>query len=93
MKELAIEGPSLALSRDKAGRIHVAGLEFDPESVGDDTRLVDWILRQREIVVRDMLILSFGFDHRNVDGAEGADFAYTVIDLLRDPDRLLVEMS
>jgi pyruvate dehydrogenase E2 component (dihydrolipoamide acetyltransferase) len=46
-----------------------------------------------EIVVRDMLILSFGFDHRNVDGAEGADFAYTVIDLLRDPDRLLVEMS
>jgi uncharacterized protein (TIGR02099 family) len=57
MKELAIEGPSLALSRDKAGRIHVAGLEIDPESVGDDTRLVDWILRQREIVVRDALIL------------------------------------
>lgn len=46
-----------------------------------------------EIVVRDMLILSFGFDHRNVDGAEGADFAYTVIDLLKDPDRLLLEMA
>ena len=57
MKELAIEGPSLALSRDKAGRIHVAGLEIDPDSVGDDTRLIDWILRQREIVVRDALIL------------------------------------
>jgi len=46
-----------------------------------------------EIVVRDMLILSFGFDHRNVDGAEGAAFAYTVIDLLKDPDRLLLEMA
>lgn len=46
-----------------------------------------------EIVVRDMLILSFGFDHRNVDGAEGADFAYTIIEMLKDPDRLLLEMS
>jgi pyruvate/2-oxoglutarate dehydrogenase complex dihydrolipoamide acyltransferase (E2) component len=40
-----------------------------------------------------MLILSFGFDHRNVDGAEGADFAYTLIDMLTDPDRLLLGMS
>jgi pyruvate dehydrogenase E2 component (dihydrolipoamide acetyltransferase) len=46
-----------------------------------------------DIVVRDMLILSFGFDHRNVDGAEGADFAYTLIDMLTDPDRLLLGMS
>lgn len=46
-----------------------------------------------EIVVRDMMILSFGFDHRNVDGAEGADFAYAVIDLLKDPDRLVLELS
>ncbi|HLV61378.1 MAG TPA: dihydrolipoamide acetyltransferase family protein [Fredinandcohnia sp.] len=46
-----------------------------------------------EIVVRDMMILSFGFDHRNVDGAEGADFAYTVIDLIKDPDRLVMELS
>ena len=57
LKELVIERPSLAISRDAAGRIHVAGAEIDPESAGDDTRLVDWILRQREIVVRDALIL------------------------------------
>lgn len=46
-----------------------------------------------DITVRDMMILSFGFDHRNVDGAEGADFAYTLIDMLTDPDRLLLGMS
>ncbi|CAG0982804.1 hypothetical protein BURK1_01835 [Burkholderiales bacterium] len=57
LKELAIERPQLALTRDAAGRIHVAGLSFDPESTVDDTRLVDWLLRQREIVVRDALIL------------------------------------
>ncbi len=57
LKELAIDGPNLAIRRDPAGRIHVAGLEIDPEAAGDDTRLVDWVLRQRRIVVRDALIL------------------------------------
>ena len=57
LKELAIDGANLAIRRDPAGRIHVAGLEIDPEAVGDDTRLVDWMLRQRQIVVRDALIL------------------------------------
>mgnify|MGYP001179611315 CR=1 FL=1 len=56
-KELRIEGPRLAISRDVAGRLHVAGLEIDPDSTVDDTRFTDWILRQREIVVRDALIL------------------------------------
>jgi len=56
-KELRIEGPRLAISRDVAGRLHIAGLEIDPESTVDDTRFTDWILRQREIVVRDALIL------------------------------------
>ena len=53
LKELAIDGPNLAIRRDPAGRIHVAGLEIDPEAAGDDTRLVDWVLRQRRIVVRE----------------------------------------
>lgn len=46
-----------------------------------------------EIVVRDIMNLSWGFDHRNVDGAEGAKFAYDVIELLQDPEKLIVEMT
>ncbi len=46
-----------------------------------------------EIVVRDMMNLSWAFDHRNVDGAEGARFAYDVIELLNDPEKLIVEMA
>lgn len=46
-----------------------------------------------EIVVRDMMYLSWAFDHRNVDGAEGAKFAYDVIELLTDPEKLIVEMA
>lgn len=46
-----------------------------------------------EIVVRDLMYLSWGFDHRNVDGAEGAKFAYDVIDLVSDPEKLVVEMA
>jgi len=45
-----------------------------------------------EIVVRDMMYLSWAFDHRNVDGAEGARFAYDVIDRVVDPDALMLEM-
>ncbi|HWV39555.1 MAG TPA: dihydrolipoamide acetyltransferase family protein [Vulgatibacter sp.] len=45
-----------------------------------------------DIEVRDMMYLSWGFDHRNVDGAEGAKFAYDVIDRVVDPDALMLEM-
>lgn len=46
-----------------------------------------------EIVVRDMMYLSWAFDHRNVDGAEGAKFAYDVIELTTDPEKLIAEMA
>ncbi len=56
-KELSIERPRLSIRRDTTGRVHVAGIEFDPEASGDDRPLVDWLLRQRLIVVRDALIV------------------------------------
>lgn len=46
-----------------------------------------------EIKVRDMMNLSLSFDHRLVDGHVGAAFTYSVIKLLQDPDRLLMEMA
>ena len=62
VKELAIERPRLAIRRDRAGLIHVGGLEFDPEH--DDGRLTGWILRQRQIVIRDALV-TWNDDLRN----------------------------
>ncbi|MBL8957837.1 MAG: 2-oxo acid dehydrogenase subunit E2 [Myxococcaceae bacterium] len=54
-----------------------------PVVVGDDDR----------IEVRQMMYLSFSFDHRVIDGAVGADFAYEVIKYLQAPANLMLEMS
>ncbi len=56
LKELVIERPRLAIRRNRAGHLQLAGLEFDPTQSEGDSALADWILQQREIVVRDALI-------------------------------------
>jgi pyruvate dehydrogenase E2 component (dihydrolipoamide acetyltransferase) len=50
------------------------------------------VVRDGQIVVGDVMLLSLSFDHRIVDGHVGAAFAYDVIALLEEPDRLLLEM-
>ncbi len=45
------------------------------------------------IVVKPMMNLSLSFDHRLIDGHVGAAFTYSVIKLLQNPDRLLMEMA
>jgi len=64
LKELVIERPRLAIRRDRGGMLHLAGLELDPAQATDDLPLTDWILRQREIVVRDALV-TWNDDLRN----------------------------
>ena len=56
LKELTIDRPELAVRRDKAGRLHVAGIEIDPDAQDGDPRFTDWLLRQRQIVVHDALL-------------------------------------
>ena len=51
------------------------------------------VVRGNEIVVGDVMMLSFSFDHRIIDGDVGALFAKEVVSYLENPDRLLVEMS
>jgi pyruvate dehydrogenase E2 component (dihydrolipoamide acetyltransferase) len=51
------------------------------------------VVRGNEIVVGDVMMLSFSFDHRIIDGDVGAMFAQEVVSYLENPDRLLVEMS
>jgi pyruvate dehydrogenase E2 component (dihydrolipoamide acetyltransferase) len=50
------------------------------------------VVRDGQIVVGDVMLLSLSFDHRIVDGHVGAAFAYEIIRYLEDPDALFLEM-
>ncbi len=64
LKQLVIERPRLALRRDRAGMLHVGGIEIDPADVEGEPALTDWILRQPQILVRNALI-TWNDDLRN----------------------------
>ncbi|HEX8603773.1 MAG TPA: DUF3971 domain-containing protein, partial [Pseudoduganella sp.] len=51
-ESLELIRPSLDVLRDANGRIHVAGVPVDPTRK-DDGRGADWLLAQREIVIRE----------------------------------------
>jgi pyruvate dehydrogenase E2 component (dihydrolipoamide acetyltransferase) len=50
------------------------------------------VVRDDQIVVGDVMMLSWSFDHRLIDGDVGAVFAQEIVSFLENPDRLLVEM-
>lgn len=49
------------------------------------------VVRGDQIVARPIMYLSMSYDHRLLDGREGAGFLKRVSDLLQDPRRLLLE--
>jgi len=49
------------------------------------------VVRDGQIVIGEVMLLSLSFDHRVVDGHVGAAFAYEIIKYLHDPDALLLE--
>ncbi len=51
------------------------------------------VVRDGQIVIGNVMLLSLSFDHRIVDGHVGAAFAYDIIGYLEDPDRLFLEMA
>jgi pyruvate dehydrogenase E2 component (dihydrolipoamide acetyltransferase) len=51
------------------------------------------VVRDGQIVIGDVMLLSLSFDHRIVDGHVGAAFAYEIIRFLQDPDSLFLEMA
>lgn len=51
------------------------------------------VVKDGQIVIGDVMLLSLSFDHRIVDGHVGAAFAYDIIRYLEDPDRLFLEMA
>jgi uncharacterized protein (TIGR02099 family) len=55
-KELALERPALAVRRDASGMLYIAGLAFDPRQSRAGSPFIDWLLRQRRILVHDASI-------------------------------------
>ncbi len=51
------------------------------------------VVKDGQIAIGRVMLLSLSFDHRIVDGHIGAAFAYDVIHYLEDPDRLFLEMA
>lgn len=50
------------------------------------------VVKNDQIVVGNVMLLSLSFDHRIIDGHVGAAFAQEVIGYLQAPERLLLEM-
>jgi pyruvate dehydrogenase E2 component (dihydrolipoamide acetyltransferase) len=50
------------------------------------------VVRDGEIVARQMMNISLSFDHRIIDGHEGAAFAEHIKRYLEDPELMLLEM-
>jgi pyruvate dehydrogenase E2 component (dihydrolipoamide acetyltransferase) len=51
------------------------------------------VVKDGQIVIGDIMLLSLSFDHRIVDGHVGAAFAYDIIALLEEPGALMLEMT
>ncbi len=51
------------------------------------------VVKDGQIVIGEVMLLSLSFDHRIVDGHVGAAFAYDVIAYLEDPDKLFLDMA
>ncbi|MGH8713363.1 MAG: YhdP family protein, partial [Casimicrobiaceae bacterium] len=56
LKQLSIDQPRLVVRRDPQGVLHVAGMTIDPAEKAADAGIVDWVLRQPRIVIRDAVI-------------------------------------
>jgi pyruvate dehydrogenase E2 component (dihydrolipoamide acetyltransferase) len=51
------------------------------------------VVREGQIAIGNVMLLSLSFDHRIIDGHVGAAFAYDVIAYLENPDLLLLELA
>ncbi len=51
------------------------------------------VVKNGQIVIGEVMLLSLSFDHRIVDGHIGAAFAYDIIRYLEEPDTLFLEMA
>ncbi len=50
------------------------------------------VVKNGQIVIGNVMLLSLSFDHRIVDGHVGAAFAYDIIATLENPERMFLDM-
>ena len=50
---LEIDHPTLAMRRDKSGRLFLAGIELPQGDPAEDAGLADWLLQQRNVVINN----------------------------------------
>jgi pyruvate dehydrogenase E2 component (dihydrolipoamide acetyltransferase) len=50
------------------------------------------VVKDDQIVIGEVMLLSLSFDHRIVDGHVGAAFAYDIIGFLENPESMFLEM-
>lgn len=50
------------------------------------------VVRENQVVIRDVMYISLTFDHRIVDGAYAARFVSRLIDILQDSKQLMAEI-
>ena len=48
------------------------------------------VMDDEKITIRPIMYFSFCFDHRVIDGATGADFAYEVLKYIEHPELLML---
>jgi pyruvate dehydrogenase E2 component (dihydrolipoamide acetyltransferase) len=51
------------------------------------------VVKNDQIVIGEVMLLSLSFDHRIVDGHVGAAFAYDIIEVLENPESLFLDMA
>jgi pyruvate dehydrogenase E2 component (dihydrolipoamide acetyltransferase) len=51
------------------------------------------VVKDDQIVIGEIMLLSLSFDHRIVDGHVGAAFAYEIIGALESPEAMFLDMS
>jgi uncharacterized protein (TIGR02099 family) len=56
LKQLSIDQPRLIVRRDAAGMLHAAGMTLDLTEKPGEQGIVEWVLRQPRIVIRDAFI-------------------------------------
>ena len=51
------------------------------------------VVKEDQMVIREMMYLSLSFDHRVIDGSVGAEFTYEMIRYLEQPELLFLELA
>ncbi len=53
---LEIDQPTLAMRRDRSGKLFLAGIELPQGDATEDTGLADWLLQQRNVVINNGIV-------------------------------------